>query len=207
MDPNDELEVLRTAMKECMTKRLFTFHDPKDPEADVNVLLDAWKEDKSMPFMHVGIRYGWTLKECTGHMIIVKNRIRPECQPWPVKPLLSHREITRLPCDDPCGDPEFDDFAYSDPQYFLDKDLSQEDLGGLLCCDQCHLSGCNFGGNWPQLGGANYLWLTPQLFNGLCRLGYNESEVPIKVITGALQGLPYKVVAGTPVGPAAMYSS
>merc|ERR1719440_2420703 len=32
MDPRDELGVLRTAMQECMERKLCTFYDPKDPE-------------------------------------------------------------------------------------------------------------------------------------------------------------------------------
>jgi hypothetical protein len=187
MDPNDELGVLRTAMAQCVDMKLCSFFDPKDPERDITVVLDAWKSDRSMPFMHIGIKYGWQAPgEGNGHLVIVKNRIRPECQPWPVQPLLTQDELAGRSHDEDelvVSDFEFDAEAYEE------KDLTQDDLGGLGCCDCCHLCGCNQGGKWPQLTGANYLWLTPQLFNGLCRLGNNESDVPLDIITGPLPGI------------------
>merc|ERR1712217_613035 len=47
----------------------------------------------------------------------------------------------------------------------------QTQLGGC-CCDYCHTHNCNCGPKFPHPPNANQ-FLTPQLFNSLCRLGYD----------------------------------
>merc|ERR1712129_43195 len=171
--------------EESMQYKLCSFYDPKDPKQSVKVLLDNFKADPNMAFMHIGIKYGWSddSDEGVGHMVVIKNRLREECRPWPIMPLLTQAEITGWPHDDDelvVEEIEFDTEAYEE------KELAQEDLGGLLCCDHCHLRGCNQGGKWPKLTGLNYLGLTPQLFNGLCRLRHFETGPPLDIITGPL---------------------
>merc|ERR1719277_621919 len=62
-----------------------------------------------------------------------------------------------------------------------DVDLNQTDMGGC-CCDCCHVNGLNFGSKFPHVSNANQC-MTPQMFNCLCRLGFEISEEAIRSIS------------------------
>mmetsp|Transcript_93528 Transcript_93528/g.273875 ORF Transcript_93528/g.273875 Transcript_93528/m.273875 type:complete len:935 (+) Transcript_93528:84-2888(+) len=169
-DPHDELGVLRTAMDVAAAEKLAAFYDPEEPRRDVRELLEEFALDKAMPFLHIGIRYGWGSTRgaeiATGTLFIVKNRLPAALEKLPVEPLLTEEEIR----SDSWGPRQ----AVADCEALAG--LQTSDLGGLGCCDCCHRRGCNCGGKFPHLTGANYLWLTPQLFSSLCRLGHELSE-------------------------------
>jgi len=179
-DPNDELGVLRTAMNVAGTEKLASFYNPEDPRVDVRVLLDEYAQSKSMPYLNIGIHYGWGSSDpeddATGVLLIVKNRLPPTLEKLPVQPLLTEEEIR----SDVANPKKAHWNTESDRQAWAN--LNMADLGGLGCCDCCHRSGFNFGGKFPHLTGANYLWLTPQLFNSLCRLGHEVSQEIVEKI-------------------------
>mmetsp|Transcript_1271 Transcript_1271/g.1714 ORF Transcript_1271/g.1714 Transcript_1271/m.1714 type:complete len:983 (+) Transcript_1271:43-2991(+) len=195
MDPNDELGVLRTAMDDCVARKLCSFYDPEHPKRDIKVYLDRFKEDTSMPHMHIGINYGWSEgKEEAGTLIIVKNRLRQTADAsgkttihslHTIEPWLTEEEITGTACEDDASDYSVD-YGFDFDREEWDHLKGAEELGGVCCCDSCHHR-CNFGKKWPQLTGVNYLWLSPMLFNMLCRLGHSESAVPAEIITGPLK--------------------
>mmetsp|Transcript_45726 Transcript_45726/g.120842 ORF Transcript_45726/g.120842 Transcript_45726/m.120842 type:complete len:1100 (-) Transcript_45726:49-3348(-) len=117
-DPDDELAVLRSAMDIAAKEKLGCFFDPEDPRRDVRILLEEYKADKEMPFLHIGIRYGWTegsvgeqdweepvimLGESDvgpsfthGELFVVKNRLPPSFERThmaKMQPLLTEEEI------------------------------------------------------------------------------------------------------------------
>lgn len=159
MDPEDDLFVLRTAMEGAVAAKLSSFFDPRDPRRDVRILLDEFKKDKSIPFLHIGIRYGWAGDKAVtfGHLFVLKNRLSPSLQGWKMPPSLTPEEIRG------------EEIESSDDEDW--GDLLPTDLGGWGCCNCCHTSGCNCGRKFPQLTVAGYVYLSPQLFNCLCRLG------------------------------------
>jgi hypothetical protein len=169
-DPGDELLVLRSAMDMAVTEHLGSFYDPEDARRDVRILLDEYGKDKSSPYLHLGIRYGWSSAaepEGLGQLFVVKNRLPPAFADRPAPPLLTEAEIVagEAPALAPGETPK--------------KELKATELGGFGCCDCCHRRGCNCGRKFPHLTGANYLWLTPQLFSSLCRLGHELSGAAV----------------------------
>jgi hypothetical protein len=184
-DPDDELAVLRTAMDIAVKEKLGCFFDPQDPRKDIRILMEEYKSNKEMPFLHLGIRYGWTdeshgeqvlagdtsgPKGSTGELFVVKNRLPPSFEQKhfaSMPPLLTEEEIITGKCENDGSAQE----SWGDTK--------PTDLGGIGCCDCCHRSGMNGGPKFPHLSGLNYLWLTPQLYANLSRLGYHASEAVI----------------------------
>lgn len=166
-DADDDLGVLRATIEMAAAEKLGSFYDPGDPRSDVRVALEAYRSDKARPYLHLGIRYGW---ECgssaqLGRLIIVKNRLPPDLQSEQIQELLTEEDILqgRSGGSDSCAE------------------LMQAHLAGC-CCDCCHSHRCNFGPKFPHISNANQC-LTPQLFNGLCRLGYAISGEAIELVT------------------------
>jgi len=178
-DPQDELGVLRAAMSVAAAERLGSFYDPDDPRRDVRILLEEYGRDKSASCLRMGIHYGWggarDAGGATGMLVVVKNRLPPALEGLPVQPLLTEEEILGGVAWGPRKAVKPDEDCEA-------GDLRLVDLGGFGCCDCCHRRGCNFGAKFPHLTGANYLWLTPQLFNGLCRLGHEVSQEAVAAL-------------------------
>uniref|UniRef100_A0A7S1RQN3 Uncharacterized protein n=1 Tax=Alexandrium catenella TaxID=2925 RepID=A0A7S1RQN3_ALECA len=168
-DPRDELGVLRTALDVAVSEKLASFYDPEEPRRDVRVALEEYARDRSITCLHIGVHYGWGSTQggesTTGMLLVVKNRLPPSFEKLPVEPLLTEEEVARTSS---WGSRKAEDCEAC-------SGLNVSDLGGLGCCDCCHRKGCNCGGKFPHLTGANYLWLTPQLFSSLCRLGHEVS--------------------------------
>ncbi|CAE8709444.1 unnamed protein product, partial [Polarella glacialis] len=172
-DPRDELAVLRTAMEHAADQKLGCFFDPSGDHRDLQILLEAYAEDKAKPYLHLRIRYGWgglphSRDQEFGDLFVVKNRSIPELHSIPVPPLLTEDKIKG----------RLDMTAQEVGEWRLAKDL-----GGLGCCDSCHHC-CNCGPKFPHLTGTNYLWLTPTLFSSLCRLGRAVSGEAIHALAG-----------------------
>jgi len=99
----------------------------------------------------------------TGHIIIIKNRLPPSMDRRRVMPLLTEDEIRGV------QEPEFEHSG-----------LFQTDLGAC-CCDCCHTNCFNMCSKFPHYSNANQC-LTPQMFNSLCRLGFEISAEAVQVI-------------------------
>lgn len=202
-DPNDELGVLRSTMAVAVQQGLASFFDPDMHRRDVNLLLNEFGQDKSRQYLRVGIHYisdkfglprKYSFKDANacsvgedGELLIVKNRLPPNWEDVPVQPLLTEAEMCAAsgPVD---IEPDVHTVAGGS------KGMRYSELGGLGCCDGCHKCGCNCFGKFPHLTGANYLWLTPTLFGGLCRLGHHLSggvvrqlrEPPLRPVSESL---------------------
>jgi len=169
-DPTDELTVLRTTMEAAAREKLASFYDPAEPRRDVRAALDDFQSSKELTYLHLGIRYGWGMVDesthSTGHIMIIKNRLPPSWEGRPVMPLLTEEEIRSG--KEPASEP---------------GDLCQTDLGAC-CCDCCHTRGFNLCSKFPHYSNANQC-LTPQMFNSLCRLGYEISADAVQVIANS----------------------
>uniref|UniRef100_A0A7S1LR21 Uncharacterized protein n=1 Tax=Alexandrium catenella TaxID=2925 RepID=A0A7S1LR21_ALECA len=178
-DPRDELGVLKTALEVAREERLASFFDPKDPRRDLQATFELFKEQKDDHYFHLGICYCWDQagdvnnSEEIGDLYIVKNRLPPEFEEQAVAPLLTEEEIT----DGPGG------FRGRDEEC-ADRDLTASELGPFGCCDCCHTRGMNCGPKFPHGGFTGYLYLTPQWFNSLARLGFSMSA---GVVTAIMQ--------------------
>jgi len=172
-DPTDQLGVVRVMLKLCTDQKLASFFDPKDPRRDLHKYLDEFRDDKERMYLHIGIFYpadeAAGLAEKVGKLVLFKNRLPPswteEDNPYrfSMRHLLSEAEIL-FPnkYEEGLAGGEEDDPLLK---------MYPEELGGIGCCDCCHRRGVNFGPKFPNLNGLNYMTLTPQLFNCLCRLG------------------------------------
>jgi len=169
-DPISELTVLRTTIEDVTKQRLASFFDPKSPTRDIRAALDEYQKDESATFLYLGIQYGWTAAEELGaaDLIIVKSRLPSDMQDQQVQPLLTKADIME-------GKGTSSKTLWS---------MKQTELGAC-CCDCCHTKGLNCAGRFPHYPNANQ-WITPQMFNALCRLGFELSKDAIE----ALQGLP-----------------
>lgn len=171
-DPDDELKVLRNTIEIAVKSEIGSFYDPIDPRRDISQLLDSFRRDSKCCYLHLGLHYGQDLKgqDLKGHLFIVKNRL-PEGSDMatkPARPLLTVEEVR--------GDDEGSATPVSGRRAV--------DLGGLGCCDCCHKIGCNCGRKFPHLPSiSGYLWLTPELFANLCRLGYSLAGPAIQHMT------------------------
>eukprot|EP00931_Biecheleriopsis_adriatica_P031014 TRINITY_DN18227_c0_g1_i1.p1 TRINITY_DN18227_c0_g1~~TRINITY_DN18227_c0_g1_i1.p1 ORF type:complete len:1023 (-),score=207.73 TRINITY_DN18227_c0_g1_i1:57-3125(-) len=178
-DPGDELAVLRAAMEFAIREKVGSFFDPSGRHRGTDAILEEFSEDKAMPYLHLGIRYGgWNGRmpreeaaPSFGDLFVVKNRLPPSLESTKVQALLTEEEVT--------GDlqREVDDFE--NPHRWC----TWAQLGGMGCCDFCHRTGCNCGPKFPHLSAANYLWLTPTLFSSLCRLGHEVSAECVCAVT------------------------
>lgn len=182
-DPRDELGVLKTALEVAREERLCSFFDPEDPRRDLQATFELFKEKKDAPFLHLGLCYCWDevgdvdSDAEMGHLYIVKNRLPPEFEGRPVAPLLSEEEVIDSPggwCgqDESCGD----------------RELAADELGPFGCCDCCHAKGLNCGPKFPHGGFTGYLYLTPQWFNSLTRLGFSMSGEAVAAISKMDEG-------------------
>merc|ERR1712129_680013 len=123
-----------------------------------------------MGFLPMGILYPADRKlgvgKEVGKLVLVKNRLPPSWTEdgssyrFAVEPLLTEEEVRT-------------GVAKRDSEPLLN--MRPEQLGGAGCCDCCHRRGFNCGRKFPSLTSLNYMVLTPQLFNCLCRLGRSVS--------------------------------
>jgi len=178
-DPQDELTVLKTAMAHAIDQQVGSFFDPSGKHRHVGAILNDYSEDKEMPYLHLGIRYGgWKRNDgveelaAFGELFIVKNRLPDSFSNLQATPLITEEEVTGA-----IG-PVVD---FTDA---IETGKLAKDLGGIGCCDCCHL-GCNCGRKFPHLTGLNYLWLTPTLFGSLCRLGHEVSGGVVRAMGSA----------------------
>mmetsp|Transcript_4523 Transcript_4523/g.11234 ORF Transcript_4523/g.11234 Transcript_4523/m.11234 type:complete len:386 (+) Transcript_4523:1-1158(+) len=164
-DPTSELLVLRSTLEQAAAERLGSFYDPTDPRRDIRATLDDFGRDEEATELHLGIQYGWWAcdQHSTGHVFIIKNRLPPSMEDRPVRPLLMKEDILSGKA---CSE-EF-------------WDMKQTQLASC-CCDCCHTSGLNFGSRFPHVPNANQC-MTPQMFNSLCRLGYDLSGPAVQAI-------------------------
>eukprot|EP00928_Gymnodinium_smaydae_P011266 TRINITY_DN14181_c0_g1_i2.p1 TRINITY_DN14181_c0_g1~~TRINITY_DN14181_c0_g1_i2.p1 ORF type:complete len:995 (+),score=233.60 TRINITY_DN14181_c0_g1_i2:123-2987(+) len=181
-DPDDDLGVLRAAMQCAKREKLGCFYDPSDPQRDIDIMFEEYKSNRDMTDLHVGIRYGWDFhaKRGTGthgHLVIVKNKLPENVDNFRFKldvvPHITESEVMGESV------PDWEDFKGVDLE-----DAQYSELGGMGCCDCCHTSSLgNCGRKWPQLTFTGYLYLTPQICNGLSRLAHAMSERSISLIT------------------------
>jgi len=175
-DPHDDLGVLKTAMQVARKFKLGSFFDPANPKQDIEILLESYKIKKDMPYMHIGISYGWPAdpsiehgEEEIGHLIIMKNRLPPEFAEDGCKPLLTNDEIMGAPCS--CD---------IDEKW---QGIKQAELGPFGCCDCCHTNNLNCGPKFPHGTFTGYLYLSPQWANGLTRLAHAMSAEAVEAVT------------------------
>jgi hypothetical protein len=193
IDAKDDLGELVKTIQRCIRDKYCTFYVPNDMTKSWESYFDEFKKDKNMRYLHLGIRYGW--KNHTwqsvetgqehGHLVIVKNRLRNDMKgKFKIEPLIKESDVTGKPYE-----PSEFDFGFDEEDW---EEISNfDDLGGFWCCDRCHVGsndGTCFGklARWPDLSAANYLWMSPMIFNGLARLGHNESDLPIETVIGKL---------------------
>jgi len=80
LDPEDDLNVLRTAFQEAFSEKLAHCFNPKEPRFGVEMLFEEFKKDRSIGYLHLGISYCWDEGEESnlfGDLYIVKNRLPP----------------------------------------------------------------------------------------------------------------------------------
>ncbi|CAL1160885.1 unnamed protein product [Cladocopium goreaui] len=183
-DPTDDLAVLRTTMQTTRHQRIASFYDLKDSRRDVNALLDDFK-NSDVHFFKMGIRYGWNEDEphSLGILWIVKNRLPQSFANQMVRPHLDEEEIVfGQPKDYQTSESDDSEDPTADEEL---RRMQQEQLGGFGCCDCCHRWG-NCGRKFPHLSFTGYMWLTPQLFSSLCRLGHDLSHSAVMDIKQSL---------------------
>ncbi|CAJ1394813.1 unnamed protein product [Effrenium voratum] len=149
------LHKLLSKMHEEDIGYLFDLSEPR--RGPLHTLKECGESGES--FLELGIFYHNDPE--TGILTLVRNKVPPD---WdqPVLQHLSEEEVMGL------ADPELD----------LTLPLKQTKLGGC-CCDCCHRHCCNrCMGRFPTPPTANQ-FLTPQMFNSLCRLG--RELVPFSV--------------------------
>ena len=175
-DPKDELDVLRTTIEMAIAQKLGSFYDPDDPQHDVRVALEKYAADRKATCLRLGIRYGWFGDSAPpehGELFIVKNRLPEGFEDVMVPPLLTEEEI----CSGRSWSSDGEELG----------GMLQSDLSGC-CCDCCHgqcLNKCCTAccPTFPHVSNANQC-LTPQLFNCLCRLGFDISEEAVARAAG-----------------------
>jgi len=183
-DPHDELKVLIAAMSEAKRLELASFFDPDDPRRELKVLLDEYKRDTDRTYLRIGICYCWDEGydgSQNGHLIIVKSRLPPSFAGQPVQPLLRESDF-RVPPDERWTWSSSEGADDSDVEGEAWRDLSTDQLGSLGCCDCCHTSGLNCGPKFPHGTFTGYLYLTPEWFNSLARLGYDLSAEAVALV-------------------------
>jgi len=141
--------------------------------------LEAFKKDKSMPYMHIGIRYGWEPEAAaTGDLYIVKNRLPPSEEGKLIEAHISEEEIR----DGIVPPSALATWTQEDW-----GEMKREELGPFGCCDCCHRRGCNCGAGFPHGSFTNYMYLSPQWCNSLMRLGYATSVDVVDAVTATEQ--------------------
>jgi len=179
-DPNDELRVFRTMMGEVLRDKIASFYDPRDPRRSVDQLLDEFRTSKDMPFLHMGLYYEATEREApaTGKLVIVKNRLPRMFRGQPVQGLITAEEVSAG-----LGSTATSRRDVSDEEGEAWGNMTTDQLGPFGCCDCCHTNGWNCGPKFPHGTFTNYLYLTPQWFNSLARLGHASAGRAIWEVT------------------------
>jgi len=181
-DPNDELNVLKSALEVARNLKLASFYNPEDPRKDIDVLFTRYKEDKEMRTLHLGISYSWDKDDAgspkTGHLFIVKNRLPPSLC-GSVRPPISESEVVFGGAD---GDVSEDETDWDENAW---AELKNDDLGPFGCCDCCHTSGLNCGPKFPHGTFTGYLYLSPQWCSSLMRLGHAASKDAVDRVCSA----------------------
>lgn len=174
-DRTDDLEVLRTAMETAQQLKIGSFFDPEHPQRSVSVLLDKFKKDTSIGYLHIGICYSWSEEAGgtkTGDLYIVKHRLPDGFEGMPVQPLLTEAEIIGGQTSERGEAPDrlgMEDWG----------DLTTDQLGPYGCCDCWHTRGWNCGNPFPHGAFSGYLYLTPMWVNSLARLGFGASKAAL----------------------------
>jgi len=178
-DKDDDLAVFKAGLQVASDMNLASFFDPRDARRDIKLLLKEFKDNKSQPYLHIGINYcwvtpteGWAEGACFGDLYVVKNRLPPEFEHQPIEPLLTEEEIYE---DMPRRSNDMDDEW---------GDITTDHLGPFGCCDCCHTKTPDCGPKFPHGSFTGYLYLTPQWFNSLSRLGFNVSSKAVEAISG-----------------------
>jgi len=182
-DKDDDLKVLLDGMEVAKDLKIASFYDPEDPRRDLSVLFQKFKADRSIGYMHIGIRYSWDqpgAKPASGHLVIVKNRLPPEHEGAQLcQPLLTEAEMRgEQTCE---RDPAFDEEW---------EGVTTDSLGPWCCCDCAHTNGMNCGEKFPHGTFTGYLYLSPMWCNSLVRLAHEVSGPAIDKVSRA-RGLPH----------------
>jgi len=181
-DASDDFGVLRAALREAKEQRLASVYDPEDPRNSIDVVLERFKDDKQMPYMHLGVCYPAVKNrhdKTTGHLYVVKNRLPPSFVGQPVQPLLTMEGIVGRDASSCHGMASFP----STMSNVEDDDLTTDQLGSFGCCDCCHSYGMNCGPKFPHGAFTGYMYLTPMWCNSLVRLGFDASEQAVAEVT------------------------
>eukprot|EP00927_Polykrikos_kofoidii_P026154 TRINITY_DN23337_c0_g1_i1.p1 TRINITY_DN23337_c0_g1~~TRINITY_DN23337_c0_g1_i1.p1 ORF type:complete len:1193 (+),score=184.22 TRINITY_DN23337_c0_g1_i1:127-3705(+) len=127
-------------------------------------------------------------RRTTGHVFFLKNRLPADMKEAKVAPLLTEQEVNAsgvasgspyTSASDTC--PFCRGSGGAESGGCPRRALRQVSLGGC-CCDCCHWRGFNFGRRFPNPPTWNQ-FLTPQLFNSLCRLGYRVTGPALAAAT------------------------
>merc|ERR1712087_455181 len=168
-------------------EEIATFYDPDDPRRDLAIAFESFRQDTQKPYLHIGVSYCWP-SACdsvnndsseegptrkTGHLVVVKNRLPSSFKGEPVRPLLTEEDIVTE------GEYGCDNCTSDDDEW---NDMRMADLGPYGCCDCCHKRNLNCGPKFPHGTFTGYLYLSPQWFNSLCRLGYYLSGEAVQAI-------------------------
>eukprot|EP00971_Amphidinium_carterae_P260276 5164061-Amphidinium_carterae.1 len=53
------MRITQVAVNRVLDMKLASFFDPNDPCNDINTLFDRFKHSADMPYLRIGIVYGW----------------------------------------------------------------------------------------------------------------------------------------------------
>jgi len=173
-DPKEQFKYIQKLVVALATEHIGSLHDPIDPRRDLNETFHKFRSDKQATYLHLKVKYGWCDDGCdqpSSDLFIVMCRLTPAARDMKVKPLMTESTILGEESDDELSDDG-------------ESAILQRKLGGC-CCDCCHVIGCNCGRKFPNPLTMNQ-FLTPQLFNSLCRLGHDISGPAIEAIATPL---------------------
>merc|ERR1712183_1017685 len=141
-DPKHTFKWLTKLRDAAALERLGALYDATDPRRDLRETFEMYIADRSVSYLHLGIKYGWSGRgERTGNLFIVTNRVTSSSVDLPVQ-LLTEDEIVASTSRSAASS--------ASPQSDTSEvdEMKQTDLGGC-CCDCCHRNGCNFGRKFP----------------------------------------------------------
>jgi len=180
-DPHDDLGVLKAAMQEARKQEIGTFFNPKDPTKDVQLLFDRFKNDTSLPYLHLGISYGWDLdKKEEGDLFIIKNRLFEGFENHELHKIQRPLTESQITGDRGMQNTYEKELVLDDEESW--EGLTTDQLGPFGCCDCCHTRGLNCGPKFPHGTATGYLYLSPQWCNSLMRLGHTIAEGVVRVV-------------------------
>jgi hypothetical protein len=176
-DPHEDFAVFKAALTVAEDEKLAVFYNPRDPRMGIAMMMDEFVADRSIPYLHIGIRYrpSKTHQTRIGHLFVVKNRLISEFENMPVLPPLTLEEIVGERGPQP--DDNFDETSW--------RNVTIDQLGPWGCCDCCHTAGLNCGAKFPHGNGMGYLTLSPQYCSSLIRLGHAASAAAVEAVTAA----------------------